>query len=59
MDLDDMMDDTDNYGNRSPTLICDYSENDLNQLFLKSKQMEQEHGGDLGQLGPIHTDLNS
>ena len=55
MDLDDL-DDADNYANRSPTLICDYSENDLNQLFLKSKQMEQEHGGDIG---PLHTDLNS
>lgn len=24
-------------GDRSPTLVCDYSENDLNLLFLKSK----------------------
>ena len=58
MDIDDL-EATDNYGDQSPTLICDYSENDLNQLFLKSKQMEQEHAGDPTQFGPLHTDLNS
>lgn len=50
---------TDDYGDRSPTLVCDYSENDLNLLFLKSKQMEQENGGDATHLGTLRGDLNS
>jgi hypothetical protein len=29
MDIDDL-EGIDNYGDQSPTLICDYSENDLN-----------------------------
>lgn len=58
MDIDDL-EGVDDYGDRSPTLVCDYSENDLNQLFLKSKQMEQEHGGDASHLGNLRGDLNS
>ena len=54
MDIHDL-EGIDDYGDRSPTLVCDYSENDLNQLFLKSKQMEQEHGGDAN----LRTELNS
>ena len=30
---------------RSPTLILDYSENDLNMLFKKSDTFNQDHSG--------------
>ena len=42
--------------NGSPTLVCDYSENNLNQLFMKSKAMALEVG-DYSYAG--QTDLNS
>jgi hypothetical protein len=42
--------------NASPTLICDYSENNLQQLFMKSKAMALEVG-DYSYAG--QTDLNS